>query len=150
MELYLDSSCDDYFAGREKVVGAKSSGDDHYESTHYSVKSSSMYCSSEITRSFRLERGEKDSLSTEEYLLERVFFELNFQAGNAVAVRPGVVVAYAENASSNAPTPSQNADDSLRLHAPSLSVMPQRKRGRKKCKNKMSYLYVKWNSFAWW
>jgi hypothetical protein len=28
--------------------------------------------------------GEKDSLSTEEYLLERVFFELNFQASNSV------------------------------------------------------------------
>jgi len=41
--------------------------------------------------------GEKGSLSTEEYLLERVLFELNFQAGNVVALRPGVVVAYAEN-----------------------------------------------------
>jgi arginine deiminase len=41
--------------------------------------------------------GEEDSLSTEEYLLERVFFELNFQAGNVVALRHGVVAAYAEN-----------------------------------------------------
>jgi len=41
--------------------------------------------------------GEKASLSIEEYLLERVLFELNFQAGNVVALRPGVVVAYAEN-----------------------------------------------------
>ena len=32
--------------------------------------------------------------------------------------------------------PSNNADASLRLHAPSLSVMPQRKRGRKKGKTK--------------
>jgi hypothetical protein len=42
--------------------------------------------------------------------------------------------------------PSNNADASLRLQAPSLSLVPQRKRGRKKGKNKMSYLYVKWNS----
>lgn len=41
--------------------------------------------------------GEKGSLSTEEYLLERVLFELNFQASNVVALRPGVVAAYAEN-----------------------------------------------------
>lgn len=41
--------------------------------------------------------GEKGSLSAEEYLLERVLFELNFQAGNVVALRPGVVAAYAEN-----------------------------------------------------
>ncbi len=36
--------------------------------------------------------------------------------------------------------PSHKADASLRLHAPSLSLVPQRKRGRKKGKNKMSYL----------
>ena len=41
--------------------------------------------------------GEKGSLSTEEYLLERVLFELNFQAGNVVALRPGVVAVYGEN-----------------------------------------------------
>jgi arginine deiminase len=41
--------------------------------------------------------GEKGSLSTEQYLLERVFFELNFQGANVVALRPGVVAAYAEN-----------------------------------------------------
>jgi single-strand DNA-binding protein len=36
--------------------------------------------------------------------------------------------------------PSHKADASLRLHAPSLSLVPQRKRGRKKGKNKMSHL----------
>jgi arginine deiminase len=41
--------------------------------------------------------GEQGSLSAEEYLLERVLFELNFQASNVVALRPGVVAAYAEN-----------------------------------------------------
>jgi arginine deiminase len=41
--------------------------------------------------------GEKGQLSTEEYLLERVLFELNFQGANVVALRPGVVAAYAEN-----------------------------------------------------
>jgi arginine deiminase len=41
--------------------------------------------------------GEKGSLSTEQYLIERVFFELNFQGANVMAVRPGVVAAYAEN-----------------------------------------------------
>jgi arginine deiminase len=41
--------------------------------------------------------GEKGAMTTEEYLLERVLFELNFQAANVVALRPGVVAAYAEN-----------------------------------------------------
>jgi hypothetical protein len=39
------------------------------------------------------------------------------------------------------------ADACLRLHAP-RSLVPQRKRGREKGKNKMSYLYVKWNRFG--
>jgi arginine deiminase len=41
--------------------------------------------------------GEQGSLGNEQYLLERVLFELNMQAGNVVAVRPGVVIACSEN-----------------------------------------------------
>lgn len=41
--------------------------------------------------------GAQGSLKIEQYLLERVLFELNFQAANVVAIEPGVVVAYAEN-----------------------------------------------------
>ncbi len=41
--------------------------------------------------------GNKEQLSEEQYILERVLFELNFQASNVVAIRPGVVFVYSEN-----------------------------------------------------
>jgi arginine deiminase len=41
--------------------------------------------------------GKQGSLCEEQYLLERVLFELTFQASNVVALEPGVVIAYEEN-----------------------------------------------------
>jgi len=41
--------------------------------------------------------GEKGDLCEEQYLLERVLYEFEFQAANVFATRPGKVIAYAEN-----------------------------------------------------
>jgi hypothetical protein len=68
------------------------------------------------------------------------------RSGNSSPLRPTRLLLYRFRPQQHR-VPSNKADASLRLHAPSLSVVPQRKRGRKKGKNKMSYLYVKWNSF---
>src|SRR6266404_3022462 len=55
------------------------------------------------------------------------------------AARSGLRVFCFHGSSPKSMGPSDKADASLRLHAPSLSLVPQRKRGRKKGINKMCY-----------
>ena len=53
-----------------------------------------------------------------------------------IPLRSGLRVFCFHGSSPDSMGPSHKADASLRLHAPSLSLVPQRKRGRKKGKRK--------------
>src|SRR6266852_7981235 len=75
------------------------------------------------------------------------YFLCAHRSGNSSPLRPTRLLLYRFRPQQHW-VPSNKADASLRLQAPSLSLVPQRKRGRKKGKNKMSYLYVKWTSFG--
>src|SRR6266404_1213986 len=62
-----------------------------------------------------------------------VFFGLTAQV---IPLRSGLRVFCFHGSSPESMGPSHKADASLRLHAPSPSLVPQRKRGRKKGKTK--------------
>src|SRR5260221_9588469 len=62
-----------------------------------------------------------------------IFFGLT---ARVIPLRSGLRVFCFHGSSPHDMGPSHKADASLRLHAPSLSLVPQRKRGRKKGKRK--------------
>src|SRR2546422_996938 len=67
------------------------------------------------------------------------YFLWAHRSGNSSPLRPTRLLLYRFRPQQHW-VPSNKADASLRLQAPSLSLVPQRKQGRKKGKNKMSYL----------
>jgi len=67
------------------------------------------------------------------FFLFPIFFGL---AARVIPLRSGLRVFCFHGSSPDSMGPSHKADASLRLHAPSLSLVPQRKRGRKKGKRK--------------
>ncbi len=64
------------------------------------------------------------------------YFLWAHRSGNSSPLRPTRLLLYRFRPQQHW-VPSNKADASLRLQAPSLSLVPQRKRGRKKGKNKM-------------
>jgi hypothetical protein len=67
------------------------------------------------------------------FFLFPIFFGLT---ARVIPLRSGLRVFCFHGSSPESMGPSHKADASLRLHAPSLSLVPQRKRGRKKGKTK--------------
>jgi len=65
------------------------------------------------------------------FFLALIFFGLTAQV---ISLRSCLRVFCFHGSSPKSMGPSQKADAGLRLHAPSLSLVPQRKRGRKKVK----------------
>jgi hypothetical protein len=68
-----------------------------------------------------------------------IFFGLT---ARVIPLRSGLRVFCFHGSARDSTGPSHKADASLRLHAPSLSLVPQRKRGRKKGKRKCPINHV--------
>src|SRR5882724_4109688 len=67
------------------------------------------------------------------FFLYPIFFGLT---APVIPLRSGLRVFFFHGSSPDRMGPSHKVDATLRLHAPSLSLVPQRKRGRKKGKTK--------------